>query len=74
MLFDLDIVNNIILPCFFFIFLIIYLYFLITAVIAQVFNPVAKLVILIGISTKETKEEMKTHAVIVEAKKIKCSV
>ena len=74
MLFDLDIVNNIILPCFFFFFLIIYLYFLITAVIAQVFNPVAKLVTLIGISTKETKEEMKTHAVIVEAKKIKCSV
>ena len=41
---------------------------------AQIFNPVGKLVIPIGISTKETKEEMKTHPVIVEAKKIKCSL
>ena len=42
------------------------LYFLITAVIAQIFNPVAKLVISLGIPTKEANAEMETHPVIVE--------
>ena len=52
----------------FFFFLIIDLYFLIPAVIAQIFNAVAELVIPIGIPTKEAKAEMETHPVIVEAK------
>ena len=50
-------------------FLIIDLYFLIPTVIAQIFNPIAELVISIEIPTKETKEEMETHPVIVENKK-----
>ena len=47
-------------------FLMIDLYFLITAVIAQMFNPVAKLVISLGIPTKEANAEMETHSVIVK--------
>ena len=35
--------------------------FLIPAVIAQIFNPIAELVIPIGIPTKEAKEEMETE-------------
>ena len=37
---------------------------LIPVVITQVFNPIAELVIPIGIPTKETKEETKTHTLI----------
>ena len=55
MLFNLDFANNTILSCFFFFFLIIDLYFLIPAAIAQIFNPIAELVIPIGIPSKETK-------------------
>ena len=51
MLFNLDFANNTILSLFFFFFLIIDLYFLIPAVIAQIFNPVAELVIPMGIRT-----------------------
>ena len=43
MLFNLDFANNTISSCFFF-FLIIDLYFLIPAVIAQIFNPIAELI------------------------------
>ena len=49
-----------------FFFLIIDLYFLIAAVVIQIFNPPAELVIAIGIPTKEAKAEMETHLVIVE--------
>ena len=63
MLFSLVCVTNPILLCFFLFFLIIDLYFLIPAVIAQIFNPTEVLAILIGISTKETKAEIETHAV-----------
>ena len=35
-------------------------------VITQIFNPIAELVIPIGISTKEAKVEMGTHPVSVE--------
>ena len=66
MLFNLDFANNTISSCFFFFFLIIDLYFLIPAVIAQIFNPVAELVIPIEIPTKAAKAEMETHPVIVE--------
>ena len=55
MLFNLDFVNNTILSCFFFFFLIIDLYFLILAVIAEIFNPIAELVVPIGIQTTEEK-------------------
>ena len=57
-----------------FFFIIIDLYFLIAAVIAQIFNPIAELVILIGIQTKEAKAEFETHPVIVEAKISNCLI
>ena len=66
MLFNLDFANNTILLGFFFFFLIIDLYFLIAAVITQIFNPIAELVIPIGIPTKEAKTEMETLPVTVE--------
>ena len=57
-----------------FLFLIIDLYFLIAAFIAQIFNPITELVIPIGIPTKEAKAEMETYQVIVETKIRKCSI
>ena len=66
MLFNLDFANNTILSCFLFFFLIIDLYFLIPAVITQIFNPIAELVISVGIQIKEAKAELETHPVIVE--------
>ena len=68
MLFNLDFANNTILSCFFFFFLIIDLYLLIPAAIAQIFNPIAELVSPIGIPGKEAKAEIEIHSVIVEAK------
>ena len=53
-------------------FLIIY--FLISVVIAQILNPIAELVIPIGIPTREAKEEREIHPVIIEAKIRKCSI
>ena len=53
MLLNLDSANNTILSCFF--FLIIDLYFLIPAVVVQIFNPIADLVIPLGITIKEKK-------------------
>ena len=50
----------------FFFFLIIELYFLISAVIAQIFNPIIALVITTGTQTNETNEEIETQPVIVE--------
>ena len=49
-------------------FLIMDLYFLIPAVIAKVFNPIAELVIPIGNPTKEAKPDIETHSVIAKAK------
>ena len=74
MLFNLDFANNTISPCFFLFFLIIEFYVLILAVIAQIFNPIAELVIPIGIPIKEVKEEIEIYTVIVEAKIRKCSI
>ena len=51
---------------FFKFFLIIDLYFLIPAVIAQIFNPIAELVIPTEVWTKKAKAETETHPVIVE--------
>ena len=45
-------------------FLIIDLYFLILAVIAQIFNPITELVIPMEIPTKEVNVHMETHPVI----------
>ena len=62
MLFNLDFASNTILSCFYLFFLIIDLYFLIPAAIAQVFNPIAGIVIPIGIPSKEengNKKKMK---------------
>ena len=72
MLFNLDFVNHTVLSCFF--FLIIGLYFLIPAAIAQIFNPIAELVIPIGIPNKEAKAEAQIHPLIGEAKIRKCSI
>ena len=74
MLFNLDFANNTILLCFFFFFLIIDLYFLIPAVIAQIFDPISELVLPRGISIKEAKAETEIHPVIVEAKIRKCLI
>ena len=65
MLFNLDFANNTILSCVVFFFLVIDLYFLIPAVIAQIFHKISELVIPTGIPTKEAKIEMETHPVIV---------
>ena len=59
---------------FFFFFLIIDLYFLIPAVVTQIFNPIAELVIPIRIPTKEVKTEMETHPVTAEISISKCSM
>ena len=55
-------------------FLIIELFFLISEVIAHIFNPIAELVIPIGIPIKEVKAEIEIHPVILEAKIRKCSI
>ena len=50
----------------FFFFLIINLYFLISAVIVPIFNPISELVISAGIPAKDVKAEMETYPVIAE--------
>ena len=60
------------LSCFF--CLIIELYFLISAVITQIFSSTAELVMPIGIPTKEAKAEIETHQVTAEAKISKSSI
>ena len=74
MLFNLDFASNTILWCFFLFLLFIDLYFLIPAVITQIFNPVGELVIPIGIPTNETEAEMETHPIIVKIAISKCSI
>ena len=75
MLFNLDFANNTTLSClFFFLLIIIDLYFLIPTVIAQIFNHIADLVILIAILAKEAKAEMQTYPVTLEIKISKCSI
>ena len=66
--------SNTILSCFFVFFIIIDLYFLIPAVIAQTFIPIAELVIPIGLPIKEAKAEIEIYPVIVEAKTRKYSI
>ena len=82
MLFNLDFANNNILSGFFFFPLIVNLYFLVSAVITQIFNPIADLLIPTGMSKEKmeieemkAKEEMEIHLVTVEIKIIsKCSI
>ena len=73
MLFNIVCANIIILLSFFFFFLIIDLYFLIAAVVSQIFNPTAGLAIPIGVLTKEAKVATETHTVIAEGQVRKCS-
>ena len=68
MVFNLIFAKNMILSCFFFFFLVIDLYFLIPAVIGQILNCPAKLVIPIGMPTKETKAQIETHPVTAKNK------
>ena len=74
MLFNLDFASNTISSCIFFVFLIIDLYFLIPAAVAQIFNPIAEFAIPIRIPSKEAKAEIDMHAVTEEAKIRKCSI
>ena len=55
-------------------FLIIDLYFLIPAVMTQIFNPIVELAIPIEIPTKGAKAEMEAHPVIVEIAISECSI
>ena len=55
-------------------FLIIGLYFLIPHTIAQIFNPIEELVILIRIPDKEKKSKTQMHLAIAETKIEKCSI
>ena len=71
-LINLGFINGNIFSCFF--FLIVDLYILIPAVITQNFNPIAELVIPIGIPTKEANSETETHSVTVEINISKYSI
>ena len=57
-----------------FFFGIIDLFFLIPAVVTQIFNPTAELLNTMGIPTKEEKAEMETHPVTVKTKISKFSI
>ena len=73
-LFNLVFANKTILSCFSFFFLIIDLYYLIPVIITQIFNPIAELVIPLGMRIKEVKAKIEIHPVIVEAKTTKLSI
>ena len=72
MVFNLVFTSNTILSSFF--FLIIDLYFLIPAVITEIYIVIAELAVPTGIPTKEARAEIETHPVTVEARISKCSV
>ena len=59
---------------FFFFFVNIDLYLLIPAVITQLFNPIAELVMPVGIQAKKAKAKIEVHSVTAEAKISKCSI
>ena len=67
-LFNLAFAKNTILSSFFLLFVIIDFYFLIPAVIAQIFNRTLEFAIPTGIPPKEEKAETETHPVTIEAK------
>ena len=70
MLFNLYFAKNTISSCFFLFFLIIDLYILLPAAIANIFNPIAiaELIIPIRKPSKEPKGEIEIHPVHAEAK------
>ena len=70
----IDFANCTFLLCFFFFFLIIDLYFVIPAAVAQIFNLNAELLTPLGIPSKDEKAEVEIHPIIVEAKIRKCSI
>ena len=72
-IFNLPFPNNTILSCFFFFFFIIDLYFLIPAVIAQIYIPTEELVVPTGTQTNEANAEIEKQPVAVETKISKCS-
>ena len=74
MLFNLDLANNTILSCFFFLFLVTDSYFLIAVVTGHLYNLIAEPKIPIGMPTKEAKSETEIHPVIVEPRIRQCSV
>ena len=74
LLFKLEFCNNTILLCFFFLFLIIDLYFLIPAAIGKIFNFIAEIVIHLGITMKEAIAKIEIYPVIAETKIRKCSI
>ena len=79
MLFNLDFAHKMILSELFFFFLIIDLYFLIPAAIAQIFNPITELLNPTGMQSsknrsKAAKTEIEIHQVIVESKMRKYSI
>ena len=71
--FNLSFPNNTIFSCFFFFFFIIDLYFLIPAVLAQIYIPTAELSISTGIATNEANTEIEAQPVTAETKISKCS-
>ena len=71
--FNLSFPNNTISSYFFFFFFKIYLYFLIPAVIAQIFIPTEEFVTPTRIQPNKANTEIETHPVTVEAKISKCS-
>ena len=68
---NLDFAINTILSCSYFFFLIIDLYFLISAAIGKMFNLILDLVTPIGIRSKEPKAKIKIHPISADAKIIK---
>ena len=62
MLFNLAFLKNTVLSCFFFLFLIIGLYFLIPTVMAQISNSTVDLTIPIGIPSKGAKSDIPVTA------------
>ena len=66
--------KNTILSCFVLFLLIIDLYFLTSAVIAQIRNLIAELVLPMGIINKKAKGEIEIHLIMAEAKIRKCSI
>ena len=74
MLFNLGFAKNTTLSYLFVFFFIIDLYFLILAVIAQIFDSTVELALPIAIQTKEAKAEIQTHPINTEAKIINYSI
>ena len=60
--------SNTILSCLFFFILIIDLYYLIPAVIAQILNHTAELAVLTRTQTNNANAKIETHSVIFKAK------